>query len=369
MNALAFENDGASEIAARAPRELGAGNGPIRPVRLARLDRSHADAMNAILRPRRAVDVGGKAVDLAFTTSAGDEEGLALALVARDGRADEHIISFRVPRRTLERILERSVGDVPDAPATTLALLVEAALADEIKAIEARLGLSLGLRIGGAPGNATWLGGEIVRSGARYDFALGLDSPALERLARLCRTLPVAEDRRAWPIAWRAEVGSVRLTIAQLASLRSGDALLPDRPISTRDARIVVAGRLAAPARVASDGRAATLLDACHVVESEARGGDTMTDDDNALNGDPVGTGEAGSLDEIELDVVFELGRGTVALGDLRGIGPGHVLALDGRGGIEAVDIVVNGRRIGTGEAVSIGERTGVRITRLFEGS
>ena len=64
--------------------------------------------------------------------------------------------------------------------------------------------------------------------------------------------------------------------------------------------------------------------------------------------------------------VHFEVGRLELSLGEIRRLAPGAVLPLM-RPLDEALDIVANGRRIGSGTIVRIGDAVGVRVTRLLE--
>jgi type III secretion system YscQ/HrcQ family protein len=70
------------------------------------------------------------------------------------------------------------------------------------------------------------------------------------------------------------------------------------------------------------------------------------------------------SLDEIPVEVVFQAGRIEMQIGEVDSLAPGVILPLD-RSVDDALDIVVNGRRIGRGGLVKIGEKLGVRVTRL----
>ena len=78
---------------------------------------------------------------------------------------------------------------------------------------------------------------------------------------------------------------------------------------------------------------------------------------------DQTGGGTA-SIDELPVHLVFELGRTEVAVSDLESLGAGYVFDLNKPLG-QSVDILANGRRIGAGELVRIGESIGVRVTRL----
>ena len=87
-----------------------------------------------------------------------------------------------------------------------------------------------------------------------------------------------------------------------------------------------------------------------------------MQDPTNALPGGPV---DEAALDQVPIRVVFEIGRLDVPLAEVRRLGPGYVLPL-AKPIESAVDIVANGRRIGQGSLMKIGDSIGVRIERLL---
>ena len=72
-----------------------------------------------------------------------------------------------------------------------------------------------------------------------------------------------------------------------------------------------------------------------------------------------------GTLDDLEVTLVFEIGRRFVDLAELRSIAPGYVFPMT-QDASAPVDILATGRRKGRGEIVRIGETLGVRVTRLF---
>jgi type III secretion protein Q len=69
-------------------------------------------------------------------------------------------------------------------------------------------------------------------------------------------------------------------------------------------------------------------------------------------------------LDSLPLRVVFEMGRLEMSLSEVRQLAPGMTLPL-ARPLDDVVDIVVNGRRIGRGSLVRVGDGLGVRVSRL----
>lgn len=70
-------------------------------------------------------------------------------------------------------------------------------------------------------------------------------------------------------------------------------------------------------------------------------------------------------LDDIPVKMLFELGHIELSLAEVRQLAPGALIPLP-RPLEESVDISANGRRIGRGSLVRIGDNLGVRITRLF---
>lgn len=76
------------------------------------------------------------------------------------------------------------------------------------------------------------------------------------------------------------------------------------------------------------------------------------------------GGGRLDSLLDMALPVTIEFGRTTLTMQELLDLGPGAVVVLERMVG-EPVDIYVSDRRMAEGEVVVVGERLGVRITRV----
>ncbi len=69
-------------------------------------------------------------------------------------------------------------------------------------------------------------------------------------------------------------------------------------------------------------------------------------------------------LDDLPVRLVFELGRVELSLGELQRLAPGALVPL-ARPLDEPLDIIANGRRLGRGALVQIGDSLGVRIVSL----
>lgn len=70
------------------------------------------------------------------------------------------------------------------------------------------------------------------------------------------------------------------------------------------------------------------------------------------------------SVGELPLTVAVEIGRFQMTIGELMRLQPGNLLELTVHPQDE-IDLVVNGKRIGRGELLRIGQLLGVRVTEL----
>jgi len=99
-----------------------------------------------------------------------------------------------------------------------------------------------------------------------------------------------------------------------------------------------------------------------------------MSDQDKAI--EPVepkpaslASVEAGSpamalLKSVEVELTVEIGRRRMRIADVLKLSPGQMVELDKQAG-EPLELLVNGRLIGRGEAVVVGDRYGVRILEI----
>jgi flagellar motor switch protein FliN/FliY len=70
-------------------------------------------------------------------------------------------------------------------------------------------------------------------------------------------------------------------------------------------------------------------------------------------------------LRDVEVELTLEIGRRRMRIADVLKLASGHTLELAKAAG-EPLDIFVNGRLLGRGEAVILGDRYGVKITELL---
>ncbi|MFB9262248.1 type III secretion system cytoplasmic ring protein SctQ [Bradyrhizobium erythrophlei] len=172
-----------------------------------------------------------------------------------------------------------------------------------------------------------------------------------ELLGRLPReTRKLSQDL---PVIVTGQIGSLRVTVALLRQAHAGDALLPDVISFARGQAILTADTLWAPADVAGDRLILRgpfrlqphPLKCAHMTQKT----ETQPPPSEA------------DLDSIEITLVFECGRWPIPLGTLRGINEGHVFEL-GRSPDGPIDILANGRHIGRGDIVRVGEELAIRL-------
>ena len=80
---------------------------------------------------------------------------------------------------------------------------------------------------------------------------------------------------------------------------------------------------------------------------------------------DIQGTGNIGLLMDVTMNMTVELGRATMTIRDILGLGEGSIIELQKLAG-EPVDLLVNGKLIAKGEVVVIDENFGVRVTDII---
>jgi len=69
-------------------------------------------------------------------------------------------------------------------------------------------------------------------------------------------------------------------------------------------------------------------------------------------------------LRDVEVELTLEIGRRRMKIADVVRLAPGSMVELDKQAG-EPLELLVNGRLIGRGEAVVVGDRYGIRITEI----
>lgn len=258
--------------------------------------------------------------------------------------------------------------DLPALPPDFVAATLEEALGDALTALNS---------LGRGPARIDQLetGGEAADrfppTSLAHSFALTLqrtdqvihatlhaDSLGLMLIAGLFSSFPPAPnalDDDALPIALRAEIGRSTLSAAMLRALSLRDVILIEQHSVTQSGELWL-GRGAFGIRVRHDDTHLIVTEALSTIGTLM----TPTESPSTAGSAPV------ALDEIPVQLAFDLGELEFTLGQLKALQPGQVLDLARPLG-SALNIRANGALIGYGELVEVDGRLGVAIAALAE--
>jgi type III secretion protein Q len=246
-----------------------------------------------------------------------------------------------------------------------LLLILEHRFAEAIEVLERYLKLPVALS--GIDSQNPAGGPDIVHLNARcrlwereYAIKLSLPAALAFQLADLLDATTGAQHNGAGvpiPVAYR--IGVTQLGLRALESVRLGDIILADATAGAGMAFIAAGEQFLAKARW--EGSTLTLLERPKKLEGYGE----VWSMSNAANSGSVPDGIDTELNDIQIKLVFELGRQELRLGDVQSLMPGYVFDLN-RDQRTAVDIYAGTQRIGLGEVVLINQTLGIRITRLF---
>lgn len=198
-------------------------------------------------------------------------------------------------------------------------------------------------------------------------FPAALVCHEVEREAIVRAALATPVQRAPFPdlsveIAFRC--GYSILSLAELAELEVGCGIaLDDTTLNFQKIIAVVAERFAQTCswqtiKPTLDGPLLNPVDRSALYYTT----DALVKDESekAATGGP----QTGGVDEVPVQLIFELGRTEARVAELETLRDGYVFDL-GKPLSQSVDILANGRRIGAGELVRLGDTIGVRVSRL----
>ena len=76
-------------------------------------------------------------------------------------------------------------------------------------------------------------------------------------------------------------------------------------------------------------------------------------------------TADLAPVADVPVELVVEIGRTKMSIGETLSLGPGSVISLDKQTG-EPVDLLVNGTPIARGEVIAVDEEFGIRLTEVL---
>lgn len=327
--------------------------------------------LNSIAAPRTPLQIslGDKPLSVRLERLVWQSEPSAISMLDCVWGVGDETIVLSIPHALAEAFISavQSGLALPSEPIRSL--LLELALEPLLARLEKQLQQQLQLlQVGKAETTGPYIEFGIiygpVRSKGRLFLFSPLDGPippSFYALGELFDGLP-RETRKLskeLPIIVAGEVGALRATASLLRKATAGDALLPDVMPLARGEITLTAGRLWTLADVAGNSlilrgpfrSVPRLLEHTHMTTPPEQQHPPLEAD----------------LDDIEVSLVFECGRWPITLGALSSIGEGHVFEL--RRPVDGpVDIVANGRRIGSGDIVRIGDELGIRLRGRLAG-
>jgi type III secretion protein Q len=338
---------------------------------------SHVSVLNAFYRRRQALTatIGGQPATIMSAwppTPVDASDGRALVssrvTLSLDGEEGE----LSLPRKLVDVLIE---GVDPALSLDRLrpdraAIVIEFALAASLDALEATLGWRLALTSIDAPHTGP-ARPDLVALSFALTFArfctficeLRLaPGRAVDVIRNLDRSTGFVSADVDLPVQVSLRFAAATLTVGDVHDLSPGDVVVVDEHCGADGSAVaVIAEHLVAPIELNSAGGVL----AAHPTRGCGSPWEwSMDNNKSEPSRHPVP--DALGLDELPLRIVFEIGRLELSLGDIRQMAPGTVLPLV-RPFDEALDIVANGRRIGRGEIVRVGDSLGVRVIRLFD--
>jgi type III secretion system YscQ/HrcQ family protein len=381
----------------------------------------------AALRPLQdkqlVLDIGGETWHLRFSMQPGLPAGLSVY-----ARAEwlGHSITLQFPQALLQRTLQISI---PDLPAMNIPNALFAAIAgNAIGAWLAKLPHRDSLRIDSVEEKETFSTSEdganpaggirlyllAQRAGPgpaidaiNYTITIDLDPALNAALPKLCAGLPqhfpeISPVLLDLPLKLQCDIGRVKVAYATLDALRHGDILfftpyaeqdseapgaltvqLSYRTQTLMQAHIPQPG-LMVITNIDMNNKKSFLYD--DLVDESTSDSDPFHAIDPMLSMDEEDDGETGydtfsdksspfampanlahkHLDQLPLQVVFDVGNCEMSFADLQKLQPGSVIPL-ASSLPEVVKVTVNGRVIASGELVEIDGKIGVMLARLAD--
>ena len=292
------------------------------------------------------------------------------ALIELDVRIDGETAHLRTAWTALETLIYQAEPRIriADLDAELLAALIESHAIAEVETLEAMLGVECmieGIEKCRDHGSLVHLDLNLTVNGSPQPYPAKIYASArvLGLLASAWELRPMQERMLTSPtFLFAARVATSSISRAGLRSLAAGDALLFDR-VAPNSGIVLCAGEhLTTVGQITETGD--VTIGAPFTAHNPFLLGEfQMAENDFETEGAAAALDEA-TVSTLPVRLVFEVGRREVSLDELREMAVGSPISLE-KPVSSVVDILANGRRIGAGEMVLIGDQLGVRVTRL----
>jgi type III secretion protein Q len=273
--------------------------------------------------------------------------------------------TLHVPRPLVQRLIAQVEPSVDVAKLATehAALLLETGLSDELAWCEGMLKCQIALTaVRESETAASAVLFAFALKGKQHDETCTLALDDAERATELGTLFDRGQTAPAGlpldlPVPINIWRGAVVISVDELEKMAPGDVvLLDDVEHEVAAALITIGGQLVAPLEFTNTG--ARLTGRPRPI--------TGSKWEWIMNSATDTTLEDSDLENLPVALIFEVGRTTLPLGEVKRLAPGAIVPLT-EVTTETVDVIANGKRVGRGAIVRIGESLAVRVTRIFD--
>jgi type III secretion protein Q len=296
-----------------------------------------------------------RTVELSFSALGATARGSWTLGLELDGHAMQMVLS-RLP--DIAWISPTLAGiDLQDLPEELACGLIESCFGEIIDAL-AKQGIAIRMTFV-SPFSARdtptecleWALNRGDEKGWMHGHLLGEDE-ALNHLAALMQKVPAKArpTEEDLPIQVQFVAGDLRLALAELRRLSPHDVLLGDGKafLKQRLCQVYAGSRRLGEATLHAHTCTLTHLNPAPTAMEETHNSPPIHD-----------------FNDLEIHLTFSVGSVNSTVGTLRGMAPGYVFELPQLAG-DGVSILANGKVIGKGEWIEVGDRTGIRVTELY---
>ncbi|PRD55002.1 YscQ/HrcQ family type III secretion apparatus protein [Phyllobacterium myrsinacearum] len=325
------------------------------------IDSDHVDIMN-LFHGNRApfqVNVAGLSVELKLTQTASPLTDPVEIPVSIGAWHCKLVLSADTAGRLLQMLTASRT--TLSLPSRKQSILFEYLLTEQLAILEQSI--ELPIRFGGQATHSTcdvslpWI---IRFDDVPRNAQLHLCQPAARILGgAINRSVPRTDAGFLTSVTFLVQlcIGTQELTVSELRDLRPGDVIL--RQQTTEADTFAVLSNYYAASTVPTDDGPMLSSDWQPLNQYSDH---SMTSEPSLIADDK--RGQFDDFDRLPIQLVFEIGRCELPLTDIRKLGEGSTVPI-APSITNPVNILANGRLIGTGELVKIGAGLGVRVVRL----
>jgi type III secretion protein Q len=298
---------------------------------------------------------------------------------------DSHAALIITEKKLVDALGAAVLGSgLQHSDAMTRLLALEIALEPFLLMLEQATGKQIAFDYSARPRRVHWpLGFELKLGESVYHGVLLSPYDMLSFLMdKLKESPPLSMPIRGLKATMRFAVAKAQISASDFLALAPGDAVLAETAKQLEaDLLALVDGWGYAKIRVTGDGLVlSTPMLPCDALEGEGwMATDNTEDDTTADDGDDTGSKKAASVKasktpakgeetlsvgDVPVNLVFEVGRLSIPYKQLENVVEGYIFKLPQSLSAQ-VEIVANGKKIGRGEIVRIGQDIGVRILRI----